>query len=65
MIPYLVWLTFCRIFEFCYFSFELIQKLTILKMAVLLYFTEKHLIFVQKQYLTKKEKSCNIDKDYG
>ena len=33
-------------------------------MVVLLYLTGKHLIFVQKQYLTKKEKSCNIDKDY-
>jgi hypothetical protein len=34
-------------------------------MAVLLYFTEKHLIFTQKQCLTKNEESCNIDKDYG
>ena len=33
-------------------------------MAVLLYFTEKHLIFVRKQHLTKTEESCNIDKDY-
>ena len=29
-------------------------------MAVLLYFTEKHLIFVQKQCLTKNEESCNM-----
>ena len=34
-------------------------------MAVLLYFTEKHLIFAQKQRLTKTEESCSIDKDYG
>ena len=34
-------------------------------LAVLLYSTGKHLIFVQKQCLTKNEESCNIDKDYG
>ena len=33
-------------------------------MAVLLFFTGKHLIFVQKQCLTKNEEFCNIDKDY-
>ena len=33
-------------------------------MTVFLYFTEKHLAFVQKQRLTKTEESCNIGEDY-
>lgn len=41
-----------------------IEQRHCLKMIVLLYLTGKHLIFVQKQCLTKNEESCNIDKDY-
>ena len=47
------------------FVFLRIEQKHCLKMTVFLYFTEKHLIFAQKQCLTKNEESCNIDKDYG
>ena len=46
------------------FVFLRIEQRYCLKMTVFLYFIEKHLAFVQKQCLTKNEKSCNIDKDY-
>ena len=46
------------------FVFLRIEQRYCLKMAVSLCFTGKHLIFVQKQRLTKNEESCNIDKDY-
>ena len=33
--------------------------------GIILYFAEKHLIFLEKQCLTKMWESCSIDKDYA